>query len=186
VNKRKSISKKVRFEIFKRDNFACQYCGSTPPSVILEIDHIHPVSKGGTNSEDNLVTSCFDCNRGKSATSLKSIPKSLSEKSALIKEKESQLKAYRAILKSRNSRLSRDANRVDKIIGLYFNSATMTITFKEDMKRTFLSKLSIDEVENAMHIACARMDNAEEALRYFCGICWRRIKGPSANYWRGR
>jgi len=60
------------------------------------------------------------------------------------------------------------------------------ITFKEDMKRTFLSKLSIDEVENAMHIACARMDNAEEALRYFCGICWRRIKGPSANYWRGR
>ncbi|WP_099321136.1 HNH endonuclease [Anaerococcus sp. Marseille-P3625] len=63
---RKTISKKLRFEVFKRDSFTCQYCGKTAPDVILEVDHINPVSKGGTNDLLNLITSCRDCNRGKS------------------------------------------------------------------------------------------------------------------------
>jgi 5-methylcytosine-specific restriction endonuclease McrA len=57
------VSKKTRFDVFKRDFFTCQYCGLTPPAAVLEIDHIHPVSKGGKNGIDNLITSCFDCNR---------------------------------------------------------------------------------------------------------------------------
>lgn len=61
-----SLSKKTRFEIFKRDGFTCQYCGRRPPEVVLEVDHIDPSSKGGSDEELNLVTSCFDCNRGKS------------------------------------------------------------------------------------------------------------------------
>lgn len=63
---RKSISKKLRFEVFKRDGFKCQYCGESSPDVILHVDHIHPVSKGGDNDVMNLITSCADCNSGKS------------------------------------------------------------------------------------------------------------------------
>ena len=63
--KREPITKKMRFEIFKRDKFTCQYCGRMAPDVILEVDHIKPVSKGGKNEFINLVTSCRDCNRGK-------------------------------------------------------------------------------------------------------------------------
>lgn len=63
--KRKSISKKIRFEVFKRDNFTCQYCGRTAPDVVLEIDHINAIKNGGDNNILNLITSCFDCNRGK-------------------------------------------------------------------------------------------------------------------------
>ena len=59
---RKAIPKSVRFEVFKRDKFTCQYCGASAPDVILEIDHIRPVSKGGTNDILNLVTACRDCN----------------------------------------------------------------------------------------------------------------------------
>lgn len=62
---RKPIGKKKRFEVFKRDSFTCQYCGDSAPKVVLEIDHIKPVSKGGNNGYLNLITSCFDCNRGK-------------------------------------------------------------------------------------------------------------------------
>lgn len=62
---RKSLSKSVRFEVFKRDSFTCQYCGAKAPDVILEIDHINPVCKGGKNDLMNLITSCRDCNRGK-------------------------------------------------------------------------------------------------------------------------
>lgn len=62
---RKPISNKLRFEIFKRDNFTCQYCGEYAPNVILQIDHVIPVSKGGNNSIDNLKTACTKCNSGK-------------------------------------------------------------------------------------------------------------------------
>jgi hypothetical protein len=63
---RKSISKKTRFEVFKRDSFSCQYCGKAAPEVILRLDHIHPVSKGGEDDVMNLITACFECNAGKS------------------------------------------------------------------------------------------------------------------------
>lgn len=63
---RESISKKTRFEVFKRDSFKCQYCGKCAPDVILEVDHINPIANGGKGEMLNLITSCFDCNRGKS------------------------------------------------------------------------------------------------------------------------
>lgn len=62
---RKGLSKKIRFEVFKRDSFTCQYCGKSAPEVVLEVDHIMPVAQGGDNHLTNLVTACFDCNRGK-------------------------------------------------------------------------------------------------------------------------
>ena len=61
-SKRKNISKKIRFEIFKRDKFTCQYCGQEAPDVVLNVDHINPVKNGGDNNITNLITSCFDCN----------------------------------------------------------------------------------------------------------------------------
>lgn len=67
---RKGISKKTRFEVFKRDSFTCQYCGKCAPEVVLHIDHIVPVSGGGDNSILNLITSCQGCNLGKGARRL--------------------------------------------------------------------------------------------------------------------
>lgn len=76
-----SVGKKTRFEVFKRDNFTCQYCGKSAPEVVLEVDHIQPVIKGGNDDLMNLVTSCFDCNRGKR-------DRELSDSSVLIKRKQ--------------------------------------------------------------------------------------------------
>lgn len=64
--RRRPLSKRVRFEVFKRDSFTCQYCGRQPPEVVLHVDHIQPVASGGGNDRDNLITSCRDCNLGKS------------------------------------------------------------------------------------------------------------------------
>ena len=61
------MKKTLRFEIFKRDNFTCVYCGKKPPEVILEVDHIIPRKEGGDDDPSNLATSCFSCNRGKGA-----------------------------------------------------------------------------------------------------------------------
>ncbi len=68
--KRKPLSKKIRFEVFKRDSFTCQYCGEKAPDVVLHVDHINPVAKGGDNEIINLITSCASCNGGKGAREL--------------------------------------------------------------------------------------------------------------------
>lgn len=68
--KRKGLSKRLRFEVLRRDNSTCRYCGRTPPDVVLEIDHLIPVAKGGGDEILNLVAACEDCNAGKSARML--------------------------------------------------------------------------------------------------------------------
>ena len=68
VNNRKKISSSLRFEVLRRNKFCCSYCGkAAADGHRLVIDHIHPLSKGGTNDIDNLTSSCDDCNIGKGA-----------------------------------------------------------------------------------------------------------------------
>lgn len=71
---RLGMSKKKRFEIFKRDRFTCQYCGASAPDVRLHVDHVKPVAEGGTNDPENLTTACEDCNSGKGAAPLEFDP----------------------------------------------------------------------------------------------------------------
>lgn len=93
-SKRKPISKTLRFEVFKRDSFTCQYCGRMAPDVVLEIDHINPVANGGDNDIMNLVTSCRDCNRGKGKRTLSSRDEIKAQQAQLkeLSEKREQLK----------------------------------------------------------------------------------------------
>lgn len=71
----RKVSLKIRFLIMQRDNFRCQLCGITvQDGARMEIDHKHPVALGGTDTESNLWTLCFECNRGKSDLSLLNSP----------------------------------------------------------------------------------------------------------------
>ncbi len=66
---RNLMTKKLREFIKNRDNFTCCNCGNSThvePNLLLEIDHIIPVAKGGCTVEDNLQTLCWKCNRAKS------------------------------------------------------------------------------------------------------------------------
>jgi len=56
---------RLRFEVLERDEFTCQYCGQHAPNVKLEVDHKVALCDGGRDVLDNLVTSCWACNRGK-------------------------------------------------------------------------------------------------------------------------
>jgi 5-methylcytosine-specific restriction endonuclease McrA len=60
---RSQITKAMRFEILKRDNYTCHYCHRT--GIPLEVEHVVPLYKGGTNDPKNLVAACHDCNQGK-------------------------------------------------------------------------------------------------------------------------
>lgn len=62
-----AVTKRTRFEVLRRDDHTCQYCGAKAPDVVLHIDHVMPVSLGGDDKPGNLVTACKDCNAGKSS-----------------------------------------------------------------------------------------------------------------------
>ena len=105
---REPVSKRLRFNVFKRDGFTCVYCGRKTPDVVLEIDHIVPVSKGGNSAIENLSTACMDCNRGKSDKSLTVIPESLKVRAERIKESERQLSEYSKIVQNQVDRIEED------------------------------------------------------------------------------
>lgn len=65
------IPASVRVDILNRDKYKCVFCGRSSKQIQLEVDHIIPFSKGGSNDLSNLQTLCIDCNRGKGARNLK-------------------------------------------------------------------------------------------------------------------
>src|SRR5690242_10010956 len=64
------MNARLRFEILKRDNFTCRYCGRSAAATELRVDHVIPVALGGSDMPDNLVAACHDCNAGKSSITL--------------------------------------------------------------------------------------------------------------------
>lgn len=74
--KKKKRRLQLRFEIFKRDNFTCQYCGRKSPEVELRIDHKIPKNKQGKDDKKNYITACSECNLGKSDILLTEFKKS--------------------------------------------------------------------------------------------------------------
>lgn len=171
-----AIQKKVRFEVFKRDGFTCSYCGAKPPAVVLEIDHIEPKAKGGEDSIENLITSCFNCNRGKGSTQLSKIPLRLEEEMEIKQEKEDQIKAYRKLISSIRRRTKSDIKKIEKIYSDRFPGWEFSENFSQTTVKRFLSILPLHEIEEAMRIACHRLNlNENKVLNYFCGICWRKF-----------
>lgn len=64
------MTSKLRAQIKERDNYTCCQCGnstSKEPNLLLEVDHIIPIAKGGLTLEENLQTLCWKCNRSKGA-----------------------------------------------------------------------------------------------------------------------
>lgn len=175
--KRPTLSKMVRFAVFKRDLFVCQYCGRHPPEVVLEIDHIIPVASGGSDKEHNLLTSCFDCNRGKAAGSLVATPIDVSEKSVELAERLEQSRAYEALLQQQETEFEVKTDKVEAMAQVYYQGVAFSTRGRRDIRR-FLKMLPCEAVVEAMDIACHRWpDDVDVMFRYFCGVCWRKIKG---------
>lgn len=172
---RGSISKKLRFEIFKRDNFACQYCGAKPPDVILELDHIVPVVAGGVSEIPNLITSCKNCNLGKGARTLEG--KISRDDVALdvsdLEEKKEQLLAYYRYQKE----LAELARLNVSIVHEYFEQYEVYLSPQDDASiKTFLRYFTPVDLMEFVDLAVSRTNRANNQWRYFCGIAWAKIR----------
>jgi len=174
------IPKKLRFEVFKRDEFTCQYCGRKPPEVILHVDHITPVSKGGSDDISNLITSCKDCNLGKSNISLKDKPcrDDIGKLKEEIIEKTEQLKEYYKFQEARQKQIHKNIQEIndywsDLHNGEYELNKTGLMSIKYFLR--FFTKYDIFE---AMDTAVIKpyLTDAEREFKYMCGILhhWRK------------
>lgn len=185
---RKPISKKTRFDVFKRDAFTCQYCGRQSPDTILHIDHIKPVSKGGTNSIMNLVTSCLDCNQGKS-------DRELSDDSA-IKKQQKQLQELaeknaqiEMMIDWRESLIKADEKLTDsavELINTYLSEWSLNDNGVSAVRRAIKKKgylLVMDAIERC-YLSCD--SNAQFRERYSKAIEFAGFdKKPSISYAKG-
>lgn len=156
MSKRKTISPKTRFEIFKRDKFTCQYCGSQSPDIILEIDHIVPVSKGGNNDILNLITSCKECNRGKSNKSLDESNIIHKQKEMLneLGEKQNQLDM---LIKWKKELLNLESKQLECIYNYIYSKApennfNFSLYFKNNINK-LVKKYNINDIFKAIDIS---------------------------------
>lgn len=187
-SKRRPIRLGVRFEIFKRDGFTCQYCGKKPPEALLEVDHIVPVAKGGENDESNLITSCFECNRGKSARPLGEVlPATNIDRAAEIEERALQAQAYAEAVMLKARAVSSQLDIVHGAWCTAFGGHEEDGVFKlppgryfpnERTLRVFIQKLPLDQILEAIDITAAREPSKPDL--FFYAVCWRRIRGEAS------
>ena len=149
VGKRKPISPKLRFEVFKRDNHKCQYCGATPrdEGVVLEVDHIVPVYEGGDNSFENLITSCKQCNIGKGKRKITD-KNYISLKEKELKETDEKREQLKAYLKSRLDKTEEIKPLIDYINHMIEINTGFKFTVADPMVNKFLNlykKLDMQE-----------------------------------------
>jgi len=182
--KRKGLSKRARFEVFKRDLFTCQYCGRRPPDVILEADHMVPVADGGEDHESNMVTACKDCNAGKSSISLEVTPTSLASQIAERQDRSEQTKQFnKFLLKLREDELSAIRRLAVYWVELLDCGANLSWIDREreNSFKTFLKRLPETEILDSIDIAFAKRSPSgqydKNTWKYFCGVCWKKIKG---------
>lgn len=185
---RKSIPKSLRFEVFKRDSFKCQYCGASAPDVILEIDHILPVAEGGKNDILNLVTSCKDCNRGKGKKKL--TDKQTIERQKLeldvLNQKREQLEMMMLWKRELLELQEKAVNEIDYLISSI--SDWSISDFGKKKIRILLNNYSFDEIYEATKISYQKYYNGSEeswnvAFDKIGGVCYNKKIGRTVKFY---
>lgn len=205
-----AVGKTKRFEVFKRDEFTCVYCGRKPPAVTLECDHIVPRASGGGDSLDNLTTACFDCNRGKSDKSLGVMPEPVSVR---LNKRREQLEQVEALAEMQMKQRQKTEDAIDilsshwihNLVGVPTKRGKTPLNFgwrgdRNRSLRTFLMHLTQAAVLELMEIPFQRFGTPtfefegrgrttrviicdEKHFSFLCGCCWRTIKQDLPGSW---
>lgn len=179
------VSKRIRFEIFKRDVFTCQYCGSRPPDVVLEVDHIEPRAAGGGNENINLITSCFDCNRGKGKKPLGVVAVRPDANLELLEAQQELAEARRFLLLKSELDTIRDEEVAAIQSHWYRLMPTNPASVPADhVLLGWLTQYSAEEVTVAIEAFAryykrdqSRFSTFDDKVKYIGGILWHKREG---------
>jgi hypothetical protein len=164
-----AVSKRTRYEVLKRDNHTCRYCGGTAPDAVLTVDHVTPVALGGSDDPSNLVAACRDCNYGKSSTS---------PGAALVEDvKVSDLRWADAQRRAAEILAAKDAE-ADDFIGAFIDAwpsfRTLPSNWEWGLRRLYEAGLPQEQMVEAAG-AAAHNRGVYDRFNYFMGICWKRV-----------
>lgn len=167
-----AVSKRLRFEILRRDQHTCRYCGAKAPDVPLRVDHVIPEALGGPTEPSNLVTACEPCNSGKSSVALDgAVVEDI--KADALRFAELQRQAYAVLVeKDRDSRTYQNE----------FASATHPVLALPDDWRITLGRwhdmgVPLELVISAADVAMWAPGVANRnRFKYMCGIVWNRVQ----------
>lgn len=179
-----TISKRLRYEILRRDNYSCYYCGTRASAENpITIDHVIPRALGGPNSPENLAAACQDCNAGKSSTPPDSETVEEVSVDALMwaqarnQAREENLEHFHrwniyldAFEDEWTAYGSEDRAGV-------FHSEILPAGWRTTVGKFMDSGLELDELIEFIHITMnARLSARTDRFRYFCGCCNNRIR----------
>lgn len=174
-----AVSKRLRFEILRRDNHTCRYCGASAPDVKLVVDHVKPEALGGKTEPGNLVTACEDCNSGKT---------SMAPNAEMVADVEADAARWAAAM-ARAAEAYRSAAADARAYAAEFHEVWSGYTvgtsaepvplpddWPEALERFRVAGLPIDVVLASVRPAMANEKVAtENVFRYFCGVCWNQV-----------
>jgi hypothetical protein len=175
-----AVSKRLRYEILKRDNHACKYCGGTAPDVVLTVDHVVPVALGGGDDPANLVAACKDCNAGKS-----SVPAGAPLVDDVRADALRWAKAMELVAFGRSVERAEREERYQKFYSEWMDwystnwrgekiHPELPANWERSIDQFLEAGLEMDDITELIRVAMGARTNDE--WRYFYGCCWRRIK----------
>lgn len=176
-----AVSKRLRYEVLRRDNHTCRYCGASAPDVKLVVDHVIPEALGGKSEPGNLVTACEPCNSGKSSTTpdaplvedVRQDAMRWAQAMAIAAEGEQaerfERNAYREKFTDAWSDWTFEYRGERKPIELPADWPTSLDAFRR-------AGLTEDDIKDAVDKAMRKKDLRHDGIfKYFCGICWRML-----------
>jgi hypothetical protein len=177
-----AVSKRLRYEVLRRDNYRCRYCGIAAPDAKLTVDHVLPGTLGGTDEPGNLVSACADCNGGKSASTPDAALVAEVDEKAIrwsqamqlaIERRTADLAENRAALHRFDQHWRSHTDSDDGCVRLVHRDGS----WRGSVTQFMSNGLDVESILEALDTA---MDAPKipdgSRWRYFCGICWRQIE----------
>lgn len=173
-----AVSKRLRYEILRRDDNTCRYCGGRAPDVTLTVDHVIPVALGGSDLPDNLVTACRDCNSGKSASSPDApIVSNVAEDAVRW------AKAIETAAAAREAAMDTQHGWISDFQAAWYSWTDhkddyfpLQDDFDISLVRFINHGLTIERIISFVRIAMTKKGlDADQRFTYFCGVCWREL-----------
>jgi hypothetical protein len=175
-----AVSKRLKFEILRRDGHKCRYCGVPAADARLTVDHVIPVALGGSDEPSNLAAACGDCNGGKTSSS--------PDAPVVADVAKDALRWSRAMEAAAGEMLARASGTVDahahfEKVWARYGSGPKRVPLPKDpgwqnTVDSFLkSGLPMTVLEECIEIAMGqRRVPAENVFRYMCGVAWRKVQ----------
>lgn len=175
-----SVPKRLRFEIFRRDNHCCRYCGAPAKASPLTVDHVLPIALGGQDTPDNLVTACMDCNSGKAASNPDEI---------LVDDVAEDARRWSAALEQASAIRQRSLAEEERRLVAFTTDWSLYVAgfngiphylpadWESSLARFYRLGLTEADVLDAVRVT-GRKKNLyrPDGWRYFCGVCWSQLR----------